>query len=79
MALVSRETSRDGTERSDAEVYADQMLTLLAGVRDIQLRIGAIESTLERYRPLLDVAEQRLNGPRFFGRGAQRAPDQSER
>jgi hypothetical protein len=45
---------------------------LLERVDSLSVRFGAVEETLERYRPLLELAEQRMTKPRFFG-GAGRA------
>lgn len=41
-------------------------------VREMVERLARIESTLDHYKPLLAMAEQRMTGPKFFGRGAPR-------
>lgn len=38
-----------------------------AGVAWLIERVARIEQTLEHYRPMLNAAEQRMNGPRLFG------------
>lgn len=43
-----------------------------ADLRATRADLTEIRETLERYRPLLDAAEARMSGPRFFGRGTPR-------
>ena len=38
-------------------------------VRELLERFAAVEVLLERYRPLLELAEKRAKGPKLFGKG----------
>ncbi len=59
----------DIAKMSDREILE----SMLACVLDISERLATVEGTLERYKPLLAMAEARMNGPKMFGRGAARA------
>jgi hypothetical protein len=56
---------------AEAERALELLELVLVRVDELGARFDAIELLLDRYRPLLEAAEQRLTKPRFFGGGVR--------